>query len=71
MLDKSGSPFRISVCPTGCVHLHFGCTSVHMSKEEFVLLSDEIRRTVNEMTPPKDNLRLLDQYRISQFVRLE
>lgn len=71
MLNQLGSPFRINICPTGCMHLHFGCTTVHMSKEEFVLFSDEIRKTADEIAPAKNNLRFLDQYRISQFVRLE
>lgn len=50
MNEEFKYPCRISVCPSGCVHIHLGCTTVHMNQNDFLEFSAKVMNVARDMT---------------------
>jgi hypothetical protein len=47
--NQERSPYFISKCPSGCMHLVWGSMTLHLSEDEFLILASLVDSTMRSL----------------------
>ncbi|MBI2335287.1 MAG: hypothetical protein HYU97_00775 [Deltaproteobacteria bacterium] len=54
----------ITICPNGCICLHFGVTAIHLSYQDFLIFVQNVAQTVLDLDERKRPAYFMHETRV-------